>query len=117
MGRFLLTLLLCLLLTLLLETGLALILGMREKKDLLNEVLANVLTNPVAVTLTELAAAFLPRGGYIAAVAAAELAAFLTEGFLYRRYLVFRRVPPYLLSLILNTFSFGIGLLADALFF
>ena len=117
MGRFVLILLLCLLLTLLLETGLALILGMREKKDLLNEILANVLTNPVAVTLSQLALTFLPRGGYIAAVAAAELAALLTEGFLYRRYLVFRRVPPFMLSLILNCFSFGVGLLADVLFF
>ncbi len=105
----LLTLLHCLALTVLLELGLAMLLGIRQPLDFVNLFLAQVMTNPLVVVLSSLAYALLPRGGYIAAVAALEISAFLAEGILYRKVLRCRRIPPFLLSLILNAFSFGIG--------
>mgnify|MGYP003305704049 CR=1 FL=1 len=104
----LLSLALSLGLTLILELGVAAILGIRRARDLLMVTLVNVLTNPIVVLVLNLA---LLRGGpswYL--VAALEISAVGVEGLLYRNRL---ETPwnPFLLSLILNATSFFGGLL------
>ena len=98
-----------LLLTILFETALALILGVRGKRNIAVVVLAQAVTNPpLVITLMPINL----RCGftiYCAAVAALEILAFLTEGAIYRSALDFKKINPFLLSLILNVFSFSAG--------
>lgn len=103
----------CLCLTVLLELGLAALLGVRSRRDYVNLFLAQVITNPLAVVLAVLASAYLTRGGYIAAVFVLEVSAVIAEGLLYRRALEYRRISPLPFSLILNAFSFGAGALLN----
>lgn len=94
-------------LTLVVEVPLAAVLGLR-RRDLLLAALVNVLTNPAVVLLHMLFPAawvkFLLEGAAVTA-----------EGFYYSRYgNDIRR--PWLLSLLLNAASFGIGCAVSALY-
>lgn len=98
-------------LTLLLELPAAILLGVRRKDDILLVFLVNILTNPLVVLILNL---FL----YITAtpppwflILPLELFAILTEGFIYQKGLSFRRIHPFILSLILNGISYFGGLL------
>ena len=111
MGAVLISLALSLALTLLLETGLGALLGLRKPKDLLLVVLVNVLTNPPVVlilSLVQLYTQALP-GWYV--VLPLELAVVVLEGLLYRGRLDHQKWHPFLLSLILNGLSYLGGLL------
>ncbi|MBR0510679.1 MAG: hypothetical protein IJK40_02835 [Clostridia bacterium] len=106
-----------LLLTLLLELTLAYALGVLNRHDLLLVFLVNLLTNPlVGITLDGI---YLFGGAFPAWywIALSELAAVLAEWGLYRLRLRERRVPPLLLSLLLNLFSYFGGVLYDKVFF
>lgn len=97
-------------LTLVLETGFFLVLGKRDKKDLLLLVMVNILTNPLVVLLYWLTV--LHREVNSVIIIPLEVFAVLTEGFYYRKYgLHFKH--PYLFSLAANAFSFGAGLLIE----
>lgn len=95
-------------LTLLLELGVAALLGLR--KDLLLVGLVNVLTNPPLVLILSLT--YLHTGTtpwYL--VAPLELLVFAAEGLLYRNRTEQKRWNPFLLSLMLNAISYFGGLL------
>jgi len=112
-GALLTSLALSLALTLVFEAGFFLLIGKRDKKDLLLLLLVNVLTNPVVVLSFWLVALYTEWNPYIVLILL-ELFAVLTEGYYYKRYgRSFRR--PYLFSVAANTFSFGIGLLIQQL--
>ena len=101
-------------LTLVLESGFFLLIGKRNKKDLLLVVLVNVLTNPAVVLLYWLAVAY---AGYnrIIIIAVLEVLAVLTEGYMYKKHgQEFKR--PYGFSLLANMFSYGIGLVIQMIF-
>jgi len=96
-------------LTLALETGLFLLVGKRDKKDLLLVVMVNLLTNPVVVLAYWLAVV---RAGWNSILVAAplEIIAVLLEGWYYGKYgRSFKR--PYLFSLAANAFSYFAGVL------
>ena len=103
-----------LVLTILFETGFFLLVGKRDKKDLLLVVLVNVLTNPVVVLSYWLA--FLYTDWNLTAVKVPlELFAVLTEGYCYKKYgRDFGR--PYLFSVAANAFSYGAGVLLQKFF-
>ncbi len=101
--------------TLVLETGAAAALGVRSGGDFLIVVLANLLTNPVVSVLPSFAAYRFGTGLLIPVTVLAELGAVLAEWLVYRRFLSFRRVPPFLLSLILNAVSYFTGVLVFSL--
>ena len=107
MTSTLVTLGLCLLVTLVLEEGLALILGARSS-DLLVILLCNTLTNPAAVgfnaVLTQMAGV-----PVWVSLLVLEAVVVLVEGLIYSRLLTFRKVRPMVLSLLLNTVSFVVG--------
>lgn len=98
-------------LTLLFELPAAILLGVRRKQDVLLVTLVNILTNPLVVLILNL---FL----YVTAapppwflILPLEIFAVLTEGFVYQKGLSFRRIHPFILSLILNGISYFGGLL------
>lgn len=104
----------CLILTVLIETIVAFILGYR-KKDLLNVVLVNIITNPIVVTIPvffNVKYGIMPRHISLLVL---EILTLLGEGFIYHKYLSRRKINPYLLSLILNFSSYIIGVIINYL--
>lgn len=93
-------------LTLALEGVLALIWGVKDRRDWLLLFLANVVTNPIVVSLYYLGLSSWP------AVAVLELAAVAAEGLAYRRWGRGLR-PALLFSLCANCFSFFGGMLIN----
>lgn len=99
----------CLICTILIELCVALFLKVRNKKDILNIILVNVVTNPLVVSIPTLV---LVRYGYKSSVIVLiifEMLTVLFEGFIYLKVLVYKRINPFLLSLILNCSSYLIG--------
>lgn len=105
------SLLLSLSLTLLFEGIFALLFGLRKPKDLLLVALVNIVTNPPLVLTLNLLRRYDPRFICIPIVLLLELLAVTAEWLLYRRGLEYRKLPPLVLSLLLNTLSFLGGLL------
>jgi len=98
--------------TLMTELPLAFLLGVRGRKNIGAVFIVNCLTNPTVVSIVFLLLC-LPVS-FIAvniAVVILEILVVITEGAVYRRKLEGVRMHPYLLALILNAVSFGIGFL------
>ncbi len=103
----------CLILTIIIEVVISLLFKVKNKKDLLNVVLVNVLTNPLVVSLPIF---MLFRYGLLAkyiSLAVLEILAVIVEGLIYSKVLEYRKINPYLLSLILNSCSYLIGVFMD----
>lgn len=102
-------------LTLVLELSLCALLGYRSSRAMLITVLANVLTNPPVVLCYSL---FVGNGvlGAVPATVILETAAVLVEGLCYK-YRVPEVRKPFLLSLLLNGFSYFTGLILQHLYF
>ncbi|MBQ7535222.1 MAG: hypothetical protein IJT43_06340 [Stomatobaculum sp.] len=121
--RLILTMIVCLVLTEIVEIGTAWILQLRSRKGLGIVFLVNLLTNPVVVLLSVLIPRYSPAVvPYGALVAVLELWAWLTEALIYRHCGIGKywenkdaamlRIPaltPFLLSSVLNLVSFSAG--------
>ncbi len=105
----------CLSLTLVLELFAAAVLGIKGR-DLLFVVPVNVVTNPVLVSVTVLIFTLYGRSAYYISLAVLEAAAVASEGLLYK-FALKPKVNPFLLSLLLNAFSFFIGGVINRIFF
>lgn len=103
----------CLISTLLIECTIAFILKIREKKDLMNVLLVNILTNPLLVASTTLIKVCISIKAYNIAMPIFELSAFLIEGFIYHKYLTNKKINGFLLSLILNLCSYFLGIVIN----
>ena len=103
------SLIVSLVLTLLIELGVLGLLGVRTKHDLLVALCANVLTNPIVVLVANLLFEFYPSRAWLG-IALLEVGAVLTEGFIYRRHLIFKKINPWTLSLLANVISFETGI-------
>lgn len=100
------SLIVSLLLTLLFEGLLALLWGVRSRRDWLLLLLVNVLTNPAVVSLHRL------WGGGVPVTAALEAGAVLAEALCYQKWGRETR-PALLFSLCANCFSFFLGLILN----
>lgn len=98
----------CLLFTILIELIVALILGIRDKKDILNIILVNTMTNPLLVSVT-VYITYNRIFNRIASIIILELLVVIIEGFTYKKTLNFKKINPFVLSLILNASSYFIG--------
>jgi len=99
----------CLVCTILIETIIAFIIGIREKKDLLNVVLVQVVTNPIVVSVPIL---ILMLYGYIphkVVFYSLEVITVLVEGFIYYKVFNYKKINPFIVSIILNICSYLIG--------
>lgn len=105
----------CLLLTIIIELIVALILGVRDKKDIINVILVNVITNPVVVVSQAL---LYIKFGYtieMIGIGILEVVVVIVEGLIYKKVLKYNKLNPILLSLLLNATSFFIGELINML--
>ena len=105
----------CLVFTILIEVVVGLIIGVRNKKDILNVILVNVLTNPLVTSIPVLIYINFSTTPYIISVILLEMFAFVSEGFIYKKTLTYKRINPFIISLILNLSSYLIGLLINNL--
>lgn len=99
----------CLILTIVIEFIVASILKVKDKKDLLNVVLVNCLTNPIVVSFPVY---FNIKYGIFerrVCLIILEILTLIVEGIIYKKYLKFKKINPYILSLILNSSSYIIG--------
>lgn len=100
----------CLLWTILIECTLAFLLKIKEKKDYINIILANTITNPIVVTLPIFIYYFYFNYFYYRfTFYLLEIITVILEGFIYDKYLKYKKINPYALSLILNVSSYIIG--------
>ena len=102
----------CLLITIIAEVGIAIILKYR-KKDLLNVLLVNILTNPLLNSLIVWINFYWGLKARNISLFIFEIIVLITEGMIYQKYLEKRNINGYLLSFILNASSFVIGMIVN----
>lgn len=109
MTNKLLSYLYALLLTVIIELIVGIILKVINRRDLLNIVLVNVLTNPILNIIIDY---FLFAYGYKArliSLLVMEILIIILEGIIYKKVLVYNRINLFALSLILNLSSYFLG--------
>jgi len=102
----------CLVSTLIIECGLAIIIGYR-KKDLLNIFLANCLTNPIVSSIPVYFNYYHGLKARNISLLILEILTLFVEGLIYHKYLKRRKINGFLLSLILNASSYLLGLVIN----
>lgn len=98
----------CLLVTIIIELLVALILKVKDKKDILNIILVNTMTNPLLVSLT-VYITYNRLFNRTISIIILEFLVVLIEGFTYKKVLKYKKINPFILSLILNFLSYFIG--------
>lgn len=99
-----------LLLTIIIELGIALLLGIREKKDILNLIVINCITNPI-LNYIMMVVMYLTFNNIIMYFLffLLEIMVIIIEYIFYRRKLIFEKLNLLLLSTILNISSVILG--------
>ena len=107
-----------LVLTLIVEVGMAMIMEVWEPEDLRTVVKVNCITNPIVVSLTDISLE-LTKSTVVKNVVMAvlEIRVVWVEMLMYRRWLVHWKKNTIRLSLVLNASSFGLGVVFSILFF
>lgn len=98
-----------LLFTVIIETAIGIIIGIRNRKDILNVILVNVITNPfvtvIPITLNLYVSVYARRVSLLIL----EVLVLITEALIYKKVLNYKKINWFIISLILNASSFGIG--------
>lgn len=99
----------CLILTVIIELLVGIILKIKDKKDILNIVLVNMMTNPLVTSIPTLIYMKIGVLGRNISLILLEIFAVISEGFVYKKFLNFKKINPFIFSIILNGSSFLIG--------
>ena len=102
--------------TLVIEISIAFILKYRGK-DLLNVLLVNILTNPLLNSIIVAINYYYGLTARNITLYILEVLVVIVEGFIYQKYLDRKKINGYLLSLILNIASYGLGLLINKIIY
>ena len=105
-----------LLFTIIIEVVISIILGYR-KKDLLNVLLVNILTNPLLNSIVVAVNYYYGLKYRNITLGVLEIVVVITEGYIYQKYLEKRKVNGYVLSVILNLASFILGMFINKLIY
>ena len=105
-----------LLLTVAVECAIAGIAGIRNARDQITVVLANLLTNPLVVSVGAAARFFIGREALVPVTLAMEILTVLIEGIVYKKAIA-DITHPMLLSLTCNASSYIIGELLNRFLF
>ena len=108
--------LICLGCTVIIECGVALILGYR-KKDLLNVLLVNFLTNPIVSSVPVFFNYHYGLKARNIVLLILEILTLFVEGFIYVKVLKRRKINGFILSLILNLSSYLLGLVINSIIY
>ena len=99
----------CLIATILIEMVVAIIIGIRNKKDILNIILVNIVTNPL---VSSISVYFYYKYGIIyrnISLILLEIFTVVFEGFIFSKNIDNKKINGFVLSIILNTCSYFIG--------
>lgn len=99
----------CLLITIIIEISIAFNLKIKAKKDFINIILVNLMTNPIVVCIPvyiNIKYGLFQRNIMIVIL---EILTIFVEGIVYKKYFKYNKINPYLISLILNLSSYIIG--------
>lgn len=101
-------------LTLIIELTITVLMGIRTKEDIRVIICANVCTNPVVVYIVNCVSIISGKLLiYWITVAILEIFAVIVEYIIYKKYLKFNRINPFVISLMCNVISFGTGLVIN----
>ena len=98
-----------LILTIMIETIVGIIIGIRNKKDILNVILVNMITNPFVTIVPITLNIYVSVQARTIALYILEVVVLFTEGLIYKKVLSYKKINWLLISLILNFASFSIG--------
>ena len=99
----------CLVCTIIIEVLVSLILGVRNKKDILNIVLVNIVTNPLVVSIPIFVMVKFGYNYRMMTLYILEILTVIVEGLIYWLVLNYKKINPFILSLLLNIASYFIG--------
>ena len=95
-------------LTAFVEVIIAVILKVNTFKDILNVILANLLTNPLVVSVSYYVMITYNETFKNISLLVLEVLALIAEGTIFKKYLKYDKLNPFFLSLVLNVSSFVI---------
>ena len=107
--NIIISLVLSLVLTLFHELIASLLMGIKDKNDIKIVILANLITNPCVVYISNLLVIFSNRIVLYISVAIMEISVIIIEGIIFKKYLKYDKISPYNVSLINNFVSFFMG--------
>lgn len=102
--------------TLIIEISVAFIIGYR-KKDLVNILLVNVLTNPLLNSTIVGINYYYGNNARNITLIVLEIVVVVVEGYIFTKYLERRKINGYLLSLILNLASYLLGIIINKIIY
>ena len=100
-----------LVLTIIIEVIVGIIIGIRRKKDILNIILVNMITNPIVNIVPIVLNIYVSLKMRNISLYTLEIVTFFTEALIYKKVLEYKKLNYFLISFILNISSYGIGLL------
>ena len=102
-------------LTVIIELVLAVIIGVRNKKDFIIIILVNIFTNPLVNVISFLFNVYLGTLIRNIILLIMEISAVIVEGYIYKKNLYYKGLNPFVLSIILNITSYGFGVIINYL--
>ncbi len=109
----LISLIISLFLTIVIELSVSLILGIKKKNDIYIVVLANICTNPIVVYVANCLKMLNNALLYNIVVMIMEIIVVIVEFKIYKKYLKIYKKSPFTLSIVSNAISFGMGLVIN----
>lgn len=103
----------CLIATIIIECFFAYVLKIRDKKDFFIIILVNILTNPLVTSISMYINLFYGLKAKHLSMIFLEISALIIEAIIYKKSLNYKKINPYLLSLILNGLSYLFGILLN----
>lgn len=101
----------CLISTIIIELFISILLKVKNKKDLLNIILVNIMTNPIVVVIPYVVYLYYGIIYRHVTLLILEILTIFFEGFTYKKVLKYNKINCYILSIILNISSYLIGLI------
>ena len=111
------SLIVSLLLTIIIEISISFIIGIREKEDLKVVFWTNVLTNPVVVYIANCVKLLNNNVIYDIIVFKMEVLVIIVEFSIYKKFLDYKKKSPLLISSINNIISFSLGIIISKIIF
>ncbi len=111
------SLIVSLLLTIIIEISISFIIGIREKEDLKVVFWTNVLTNPVVVYIANCVKLLNNNVIYNIIVFIMEVLVIIVEFSIYKKFLDYKKKSPLLISSINNIISFSLGIIISKIIF
>ena len=111
------SLIISLLLTIVIEIGIFIIIGIRDIEDLKVVFWVNVLTNPVVVYVANFVKVLNNDVIYNIVVFILEILAIIVEWIMYKNFLEYKKKSPLLISSVNNIISFSLGIIISKIIF